>query len=161
MLITNTDTLSSTISNSFLININEENYKNQFINLLKEKFISLKIENFFEIISKFPDSKPTLIDIKICISSFDKNKFVSRIKDQLQKRLLYPGVSTRIIIEIFIRIIKIMRIIDTSSNYMLELLSQPIKEYLLNRKDTMQWIITAIISEEDVNMIEDVMHKSH
>jgi anaphase-promoting complex subunit 2 len=39
---------------------------------------------------------------------------------------------------------------------MLELLSQPIKEYLLNRKDTMQWIITAIISEEDVNMIEDM-----
>ena len=49
-----------------------------------------------------------------------------------------------------------MRIIDTSSNYMLELISQPIKEYLLNRKDTMQWIITAIISEEDVNMIEDM-----
>lgn len=49
-----------------------------------------------------------------------------------------------------------MRIIDASSNYMLELLSQPIKEYLLNRKDTMQWIITAIISEEDVNMIEDM-----
>ena len=39
---------------------------------------------------------------------------------------------------------------------MLELLSQPIKEYLLNRKGTMQWIITAIISEEDVNMIEDM-----
>ena len=49
-----------------------------------------------------------------------------------------------------------MRIIDSSSNYMLELLSQPIKEYLLNRKDTIQWIITAIISEEDVNMIEDM-----
>jgi anaphase-promoting complex subunit 2 len=154
--ITNSDTSSKSLSNSPLININEENYKNQFINLLKQKFVSLKIENFFEIISKFPDSKPTLIDIKICISSFDKNIFVSRIKDQLQKRLLYPGVSTRIIIEIFIRIIKIMRIIDSSSNYMLELLSQPIKEYLLNRKDTIQWIITAIISEEDVNMIEDM-----
>ena len=49
-----------------------------------------------------------------------------------------------------------MRIIDSSNNYMLELLSQPIKEYLLNRKDTMQWIITAIINEEDVNMIEDM-----
>ena len=49
-----------------------------------------------------------------------------------------------------------MRIIDSSNNYMLELLSQPIKEYLLNRKDTMQWLITAIISEEDVNMIEDM-----
>ena len=154
--ITSSDSISTTFSNSFIININEENYKNQFINLLKEKFVSLKIDNFFEIISKFPESKPTLIDIKICISSFDKNKFVARIKDQLQKRLLYPGVSTRIIIEIFIRIIKIMRIIDASSNYMLELLSQPIKEYLLNRKDTMQWIITAIISEEDVNMIEDM-----
>ena len=143
-------------SNSSLTSINEENYKSQFINILKEKFIFLKIDSFFEIISKFPESKPTLIDIKICISSFDKNIFINRIKEQLKKRLLYPGVSTRIIIEIFIRIIKIMRIIDSSNNYMLELLSQPIKEYLLNRKDTMQWIITAIISEEDVNMIEDM-----
>ena len=143
-------------SNLSLTNINEENYKNQFINILKEKFIYFKIESFFEIISKFPESKPTLIDIKICISSFDKNIFINKIKEQLKKRLLYPGVSTRIIIEIFIRIIKIMRIIDSSNNYMLELLSQPIKEYLLNRKDTMQWIITAIISEEDVNMIEDM-----
>ena len=143
-------------SNTSLININEESYKSQFINILKEKFIFFKIDSFFEIISKFPESKPTLIDIKICISSFDKNIFINRIKEQLKKRLLYPGVSTRIIIEIFIRIIKIMRIIDSSNNYMLELLSQPIKEYLLNRKDTMQWIITAIISEEDVNMIEDM-----
>ena len=143
-------------SNSSLTSINEENYKSQFINILKEKFIFFKIDSFFEIISKFPESKPTLIDIKICISSFDKNIFINRIKEQIKKRLLYPGVSTRIIIEIFIRIIKIMRIIDSSNNYMLELLSQPIKEYLLNRKDTMKWIITAIISEEDVNMIEDM-----
>ena len=153
--IISSDKISSS-SDSFITNINEDNYKNQFINLLKEKFVSFKIDTFFEIISKFPESKPTLIDIKICISSFDKNIFINRIKEQLKKRLLYPGVSTRIIIEIFIRIIKIMRIIDSSNNYMLELLSQPIKEYLLNRKDTMQWLITAIISEEDVNMIEDM-----
>ena len=136
--------------------INEEKYKNQFISLLKEKFIFLKIDNFFEIISKFPDSKPTLIDIKICIPCFNKNIFIKKITQQIKKRLLNPGISTRIIIEIFIRIIKIMRIIDSSNNYMLEALSSPIKEYLLNRKDTMQWIITAIISEEDVNMIEDM-----
>ena len=153
--IISSDKISSS-SDSFITNINEDNYKNQFINLLKEKFVSFKIDTFFEIISKFPESKPTLIDIKICISSYDKNIFINRIKEQLKKRLLYPGVSTRIIIEIFIRIIKIMRIIDSSNNYMLELLSQPIKEYLLNRKDTMQWLITAIISEEDVNMIEDM-----
>ena len=156
--IISSDNISSSLlmPNSSLININEDNYKIQFIGLLKEKFVSMKIDTFFEIISKFPESKPTLIDIKICISSYDKNNFINRIKEQLKKRLLYPGVSTRIIIEIFIRIIKIMRIIDSSNNYMLELLSQPIKEYLLNRKDTMQWIITAIISEEDVNMIEDM-----
>ena len=153
--IISSDKISSS-SDSFITNINEDNYKNQFINLLKEKFVSFKIDTFFEIISKFPESKPTLIDIKICISSYDKNIFINRIKEQLKKRLLYPGVSTRIIIEIFIRIIKIMRIIDSSNNYMLELLSQPIKEYLLNRRDTMQWLITAIISEEDVNMIEDM-----
>ena len=43
-----------------------------------------------------------------------------------------------------------------SSGYLLNLISAPIKEYLRLRKDTMQWIITTILSEDDNNIIEDM-----
>ena len=43
-----------------------------------------------------------------------------------------------------------------SSGYLLEKISKPIKEYLRNRKDTMQWIVTTILSEDDNNLIEDM-----
>jgi anaphase-promoting complex subunit 2 len=136
-------------------NTDKEIYKSKFINYIKKHFIDIKINKFFEIISNYPDSNQTIYDIKYCFSNFNKNKFINTIKNQLENRLLTPGISTRLIIEIFIRIIKIMKTIE-SSGYLLEKISKPIKEYLRNRKDTMQWIVTTILSEDDNNLIEDM-----
>lgn len=40
--------------------------------------------------------------------------------------------------------------------YLFELLSSPIKDYLKQRKDTMRWIVTTILSEEDQNLKDDL-----
>ena len=148
--------LNDTLLNNMKINnADKEIYKSKFINYIKKHFIDIKINKFFEIISNYPDSNQTIYDIKYCFSNFNKNKFINTIKNQLENRLLTPGISTRLIIEIFIRIIKIMKTIE-SSGYLLEKISKPIKEYLRNRKDTMQWIVTTILSEDDNNLIEDM-----
>ena len=138
-----------------LIDSMKQRYKETFITYLKQNFMKIKIEKFFDIISQFPDSSPTLLDIKYCINSYDPSLFVNSIKSQLSSRLLTPGISTRLIIEIFIRIIKIMKAIEPGS-YMLSSISEPIKSYLRMRKDTMQWIITTILSEDDSNILEDM-----
>ena len=148
--------LNDTLLNNMKINnADKEIYKSKFINYIKKHFIDIKINKFFEIISNYPDSNQTIYDIKYCFSNFNKDKFINTIKNQLENRLLTPGISTRLIIEIFIRIIKIMKTIE-SSGYLLEKISKPIKEYLRNRKDTMQWIVTTILSEDDNNLIEDM-----
>lgn len=135
--------------------IQKQNYKEIFITYLKQNFMKMKTEKFFDIISLFPDSSRTLLDIKYCISSYEPASFVQTIKTQLSSRLLTPGISTRLIIEFFIRIIKIMKAIEPSA-YMLSSISAPIKSYLRMRKDTMQWIVTTILSEDDSNIIEDM-----
>jgi anaphase-promoting complex subunit 2 len=77
------------------------------------------------------------------------------VKNQISQRLLTPGIATPLIIEIFIRIIKMLKFIDPTS-YILEIISDPIKKYLRQRKDTMRWIITTILSEEDTSIKEDL-----
>lgn len=133
----------------------KENYKSLFIAFIKENYIKTKLEKFFDLISSYPESIPSLQDIKMAIDYFPQNEFVNSINKQTSVRLLTPGISTRLIIEIFIRIIKIMKAIEPSS-YLLELISSPIKKYLRQRKDTMQWIITTILSEDDTHIMADM-----
>ena len=136
-------------------NITKQEYKASFISILKQQFIKCKLNIFFDIISTYPSSAPTLQDIKLCMDNYDQQHFIETIQTQLKSRLLTPGISTRLIIEIFIRIIKIMKTIEPSS-FLLELISSPIKEYLRTRKDTMQWIVTTILSEDDTYFMEDM-----
>ena len=147
--------LNDTLNVEKISNTSKQNYKETFIKIIKKNFIKMKLEKFFEIISNYPESTETIYDIKLCISNYNQSEFVSTIENQISSRLLTPGISTRLIIEIFIRIIKIMKTIE-SSGYLLNLISAPIKEYLRLRKDTMQWIITTILSEDDNNIIEDM-----
>ena len=69
--------------------------------------------------------------------------------------MLTQGIATSLIIEIFIRLINIMKIIDSSS-LLLELVSKPIKIYLRSRKDTLRCIINLILSEDDVSIKADM-----
>jgi len=48
-----------------------------------------------------------------------------------------------------------MKILDTS-NFLLEVVSLPIKNYLRERKDTMRWIITTILTEDDNSLKQDL-----
>ena len=74
---------------------------------------------------------------------------------QLDKRLLTQGIATSLIIEIFIRLINIMKYIDSTS-VLLEIISNPIKVYLRSRKDTMRCIINLILNEEDLSLKADM-----
>ena len=147
--------LNDTLNTEKASSTSKQQYKEKFISIIKRNFIQMKLEKFFEIISNYPESIQTIYDIKSCISNYNQSTFISTIQNQISSRLLTPGISTRLIIEIFIRIIKIMKTIEPSG-YLLNLISAPIKEYLRLRKDTMQWIITTILSEDDNNIIEDM-----
>lgn len=76
------------------------------------------------------------------------------------RRLLTPGIATPLIIEIFIRLIKIMKFIDPSS-YILEVVSTPIKKYLSERKDTIRCMINTIFMCDDDTSIKEDLSKQY
>lgn len=130
-------------------------YKQEFLDYIKQIFIKNKTDNFFDIITNYPESQNTLKDMKICLDNCIQNYFIHSVKEQISKKLLTPGVATPLIIEIFIRIIKITKFLDPSS-FLLEIISEPIKQYLRNRKDTLRCIITNILSEDDISIKDDL-----
>jgi anaphase-promoting complex subunit 2 len=145
------------LSNSHLINQNllNENITTKLnkitLNIseyLNQEYINIRIENFVEIIKSYPDSSAILPDIKKTIYSIKQDILIKKIKEQIEKRLLTQGIATSLIIEMFIRLIEIMKEIDPSS-LILEFISVPIKNYLRKRKDTMRCIINLILNEED------------
>lgn len=58
--------------------------------------IKRKILKSNPFLSDFPDSKPAIDDLKICLDKIDLRVYlVKSLKDVLEKRLLHPGVNTR------------------------------------------------------------------
>lgn len=63
---------------------------------LYETYAHIIIDQFFTVIIDFPDSKPAIDDLKICLDKIDLRVYlVKSLKDVLEKRLLHPGVNTR------------------------------------------------------------------
>ena len=75
-------------------------------------------------------------------------KLADEMKKQVINRLLLPGVSTKFIINFYIQVIRVFKLIDPST-ILLEIVSEPIKEYLRSRKDTLRVIINTIISGDE------------
>ena len=100
---------------------------------LFSSFVKLRTKEMFEIFAEFPDSSPCLVDLKFAIDHTKmSNYFALTLKEQFSSRLSLPGVSTLIIIEHYIQAIRVMKIIDPST-ILLEIISEPIKDYLRKR----------------------------
>ncbi|MCQ2817290.1 MAG: hypothetical protein MJ252_08505 [archaeon] len=140
----------------------KDEYKSKFISEIKRKFMDMKTNKFFDLIKEYPSSSPTLQDFKICFPDLNKSKFISALLKQISNNLLIPASSTSMIIEIFIKLIKIMKALEgiAPTPHLLDCFTLPIKEYLRARKDTMQCIVTIILNEDDQNMVED-MNKAY
>jgi len=75
-------------------------------------------------------------------------EFSYKLREDFESRLLIPGIPTTQIIEQYIKTIRILRILDPSA-ICLEIVSEPIKEYLRGRQDTLKCIIDIVINQED------------
>jgi anaphase-promoting complex subunit 2 len=102
----------------------------------------------FSLFQDFPDSLPAINDFK---QALDKTKlhgyFTSQVKDQFRARLLLPGVITLLIIEHYIQAIRVLKLIDPST-ILLEIISEPIKDHLRKRQDTLRCIVQSILADE-------------
>ena len=125
---------------------------------MTSKFLNMKIGEMFDMVlfitnedefkTKFPDQ---IIELKDILQDKRKNMNMKLAEDMKQKvidRLLLPGIITKFIINFYIQAIRVFQFID-SSTILLEIVSEPIKEYLRSRKDTLRCIIKTIISGDE------------
>jgi anaphase-promoting complex subunit 2 len=90
----------------------------------------------------------SLEDLKQVLKTDILQEFSYKLREDFESRLLIPGIPTSKIIEQYIKTIRILRILDPSA-VCLEIVSEPIKEYLRGRPDTLESIIDIVIYQED------------
>lgn len=114
------------------------------------------IDQFFNIIIDYPDSVPAINDLQICLRSIDLRKnLIRNLKETLEKRLLHPGVNTMDILTAYVAAIKAIRHLD-SSGIILETVTEPVKEYLKKRHDTIRKVVTGLTEEGPTDLNEEL-----
>ncbi|BGP23807.1 anaphase-promoting complex subunit 2 [Rhodotorula toruloides] len=107
----------------------------------------LRTSELFEIILAYPASKPALEDLKTCLYKTDqRGLLVSRLREQVARRLLQPGSDTKEIITAYIATIRCLRIVDPPG-VLLSRVADPFRKYLRARSDTTRCIVSYLIED--------------
>lgn len=121
-----------------------------------DKLIQYRMSKAFELIVEFPDSIPTLTDLKKCLQSIDRFSVIGNtLRNVIHSRLLHLGASTSQILDFYHSLIKSLRIVD-SSDRLLNFVASPIRTYLKSRNDTLKCIITSLVEEDDSELQEEL-----
>jgi len=117
-----------------------------------ETFVEVRIREAFDMVRDFPDSVPALLDLRRCLARTGRSApLVRALRQQLARRLLIAGAHTRDVIQVYIKTIKAMRLVDPRG-LLLEAVSAPIRAYLKRRKDTIRCIVTALTEDSDLQL---------
>ena len=108
---------------------------------------NLRVEEMFDIVVDYPDSKPALLDLRDCMKHASLHRhLVTRFGQAIRNRLLHPGAATADIIQQYVSTIQALQHIDPSGA-VLDAVSAPIREYLRCRKDTTRCIVTLLTDD--------------
>lgn len=119
-------------------------------------FSRIRSFELFDIVVDYPNSIPALTELRDSISIADSIGEVGQnFRSIVQKRLLHMGASTSQILDVYILIIKALRILD-SSDLLLNFVARPIRQYLLSRKDTVRCIIVSLTDNSDSNLYTEL-----
>ena len=124
-------------------------------NFIVNTYIYCRMKQLFEIIIDYPYSEAVLLDLHECIKidPFYRKKFIHTLKSGFETRLLHPGVATCHIIEAYITAIKALRLLDPQG-IILQIVCDPVRNYLKSREDTVRCIITSLTNENLIDLGE-------
>ncbi|CAN8077142.1 unnamed protein product [Agarophyton chilense] len=111
---------------------------------LHESVGQIRKGQLLTMVESFPQSLPAVEDLKDCILSTDqKPELTSALREQFVKAMLNVGIVTSDILRQYVNCIKMLRFLDPSG-VMLENVSEPIREYLRKRPDTVRCIVSGM-----------------
>ncbi|CAI2385715.1 unnamed protein product [Moneuplotes crassus] len=132
-----------------------DQWKLKLENYLNDRFARMRYSKLFDL-KNMDKYKHSLTDLKKVLAKTDiLQEFSYKLKEDLCQSILIPGVPTTTIIKQYIKTIRVLRILDPSAAC-LEIVSEPIKEYLRRRKDTLKCIIDIVINQEDSELYKEL-----
>mmetsp|Transcript_23539 Transcript_23539/g.41707 ORF Transcript_23539/g.41707 Transcript_23539/m.41707 type:complete len:596 (+) Transcript_23539:80-1867(+) len=110
-----------------------------------------RTSQMFDIILDFPDTKPALQDLSLCLQNYDLvNYLESHLKAEFQRRVANLSKQTEGIL-----LIKVMKLLFPTIE-VLESVSVPLKEELRKRSDTFKCIIKSISEDPELYSLLDI-----
>lgn len=133
-----------------------KSFQSKYFYFLYETYANTIIDQFFNIIIEYPDSRPAIDDLKFCLEKIDfRSSLIKVIKHSLETRLLHPGVDTQDILTAYVAAIKTIRHLD-GSGVLLETVTEPVKEYLRSRVDTVRCVVTSLTEEGPTDLADEL-----
>jgi anaphase-promoting complex subunit 2 len=134
-------------------------FKQKLSYFLYETYTRVRIDQLFNIVIEYPDSRAAIDDLRICLERTDLRKYLIRsLQEALKTRLLHPGVSTPDILTAYIAAIKALRQLDPTG-MLLETITEPIKVYLRRREDTVRCVVSGLLDESSTSDLADELAK--
>ena len=150
--------LNSTLQPFVLLALNDGHFNDQivlstpsyfklFTNLnssLYYLFVTVRSKSLFEIVADFPENIVAIRELKEAAHTSNSMGQIGKIfRSIIKKRLLHTGASTGQILDIYILMIRSLRIIDPS-DLLLNYVAAPVRDYLMSRKDTVRSIVSSL-----------------
>lgn len=133
------------------------NLNQTYMTALYQTYTTTRIDQLFNIVIEFPESQPALEDIRDCLDRTHlRDRLVQSLRAAIQTRLLHPGVNTTDVLHAYISAIKALRVLDPKG-VLLELVSEPVRQYLRGRDDTVRYIVTSLTDESSSELSEELL----
>ncbi len=117
----------------------------QLAQSLLTAFSALRSEELFAIVADFPDSLRAVREFKQAAIACNCLGSVGRaFRLEVTRRLLHPGASTQQIIDMYLGMIRTLRIIDPS-DLLLNYVATPVRAYLRRRSDTVRCVVSMLL----------------
>ncbi|KAK9481286.1 hypothetical protein V1514DRAFT_323455 [Lipomyces japonicus] len=129
----------------------EQDLRVRLLDLATECLVRLRIEEMFDIVIYFPDSMPSLEDLKACMKTQEhRTLLVSSFQNSCRNRLLHCGANTYDIISFYMSTIQVFKVLEPRG-VLLDKVSRPIRRYLRDRDDTVKCIVHGMLAVEDAD----------
>ncbi|KAI0566527.1 Cullin [Gracilaria domingensis] len=117
---------------------------------LHESVGQIRKAQLMTIVESFPRSLPAVEDLKDCILSTDqKPELTIALREQFVQTMLNVGTITSEILQQYVNVIRMLRFLDPSG-VMLENVSEPVREYLRKRPDTVRCIVSGMTGDGEL-----------
>ncbi|RTG81507.1 anaphase-promoting complex subunit 2 [Schistosoma bovis] len=111
--------------------------------------------DMFSLVIEYPDSVAALMDLGKCLDNLPiRQDLITHLTEEVQQRLLHPGVHTEQILAAYNYLVRALRLID-STFLVQDIVCKPVSACLRQREDAVRCIVDKLISGPETDGEDD------